>query len=821
MAAETLQLEIRGMDCASCMPKVGRALEHLPSVTPINLDYFSGTANLRYDPDTITTTAIIAYVARATGFGVKALSGESGGVSATTVTLSLLFSSMPPSEAFDDFDTQICSNPHIIEISFPVDAHNSRRPREVLQQFKPFGAALVPPGKDGNLDMAMRDLISVGFRTLACAILSIPVLVLAWAKLPSRPILYGAISAGFTTLIQALAFPIISSACRSVVYLHQADMSVFVAISTLTAYLFSIISYAFEVSGRPFATAFFETSALLVTLIFLGRTMSAATRRSTGSALRELQKLQPTDVLLLSDGETRPQSIDSRLLYYGDIIRIPPETRIATDGLVVAGSSDVDESSITGESVALSKRPGSRLIAGTLNLGGTLDVQVTRLTHENSLSRITSVVRQAQSSRSPIQHLSDRLAAMILPVAAAAACIAFLVWVFVGRYGRHQSATTSSVNALTYAIAILAISCPCAIGLAVPVVVSVAIRIGIREGILFHSADALETTRHINVIAFDKTGTLSQGKFTVERAEILVEGAEWVVDALVKDNKHPISQGVHRLLSARLSAKTQLREGALVDIVSLPGKGIKASLSGFTVLGGSADFTCVSSHPLYSDLCSSGLTVFTVTLGGQPIAFFGLADTPRPDASALVAELTRRGKDVIILSGDTPSAVHYLATAIGIPLENTYPACSPEDKDAAIAALQAKGRKVRFVGDGTNDGPALSRADMALAIGGGSDVALTAASAVLLGSDLHRGVIALLDISKAARMHARLALVWCLLYNVFAILLASGVLIKFRIEPRWAGIGEVVSIVPVFAVGLGLDLRWRWRRLYLAAGNSN
>lgn len=455
------------MDCASCMPKVARALSQLPSVTPTNLDYYGGTAELRYDPETIDPAAIMTYVARATGFGIKALSGNLGGGGSTIVTLPLLFPTIPPPTAFDGFDAQIGSNPRLVEVLFPVHIDGPHRPREVLEHFKPFGAELVAAGSNNNRDMATHDLINVSLRTIACATLSLPVLVLAWANLPPRPVLYGAISVGFTTLIQIVAFPIVSSACRSILYLHQADMAVLVAISTLTAYVFSVVSYAFEAAGRPFASAFFETSALLVTLIFFGRTISAATRRSTGSVLHELQRLQPTEVLLLSDEKNPPQSIDSRLLYYGDIIRITPDTRIATDGLVVAGSSDADESSVTGESVAVAKQPGSRLIAGTLNLGGTLDVQVTQLTYENSLSRITALVRQAQSSRSPIQDLSDRLAAVVLPVAMVSACLAFVVWVLVGLYGRHQSATSSSVNALTYAIAILVISCPCAIGLAV------------------------------------------------------------------------------------------------------------------------------------------------------------------------------------------------------------------------------------------------------------------------------------------------------------------------------------------------------------------
>jgi Cu2+-exporting ATPase len=229
-------------------------------------------------------------------------------------------------------------------------------------------------------------------------------------------------------------------------------------------------------------------------------------------------------------------------------------------------------------------------------------------------------------------------------------------------------------------------------------------------------------------------------------------------------------------------------------------------------MGGNPTFTGTCEHPTVLELSSSGLSLFTVTLAGQPIAFFGLADTPRPEVGPLIAELVQRGKQVMIMSGDTPSAVHRLADIVGVPSSNVFAAHTPEDKDTAIVAMQAQGQRVCFIGDGTNDAPALSHADVSLAIAAGSDVALAAADAVLLGSDLKRGVLALLDIATAARVHARWALGWCVFYSVFAILLAAGAFVKVRIEPRWAGIGEIVSVVPVVTIGFLLDWRWKWAR---------
>ncbi|CAA7269956.1 unnamed protein product [Cyclocybe aegerita] len=813
---EKLRLEVRGMDCPDCTPKVLRALSHLPSVHGCSIDYFSGMAELYHDPESISPSAIASYVARATGFGVRPLTNLANGESAI-VTLPLSFAVKPPAEAFAGLDTAPGSDPCVVDISFPVSPDKPQRPRDILAQFKPYGAELAPNAPRGERDNATRDLINVGLRTLASAILSTPILVLAWADLPPRPVLHGAISVALATGIQLLGYSILSSAFRSILYLRQIDLSVLVAVSTLIAYLFSVIAYAFEVAGRSFSAPFFETTALLVTLILLGRTIAAATRQSTMSALRELERLQPNDVLLLS-GESNSMTVtlDSRLLFYGDVIRIPPDTRIATDGIIISGSSDVDESSITGESVAVPKETGNRVIASTLNLNGTLDVQVTRLIHENSLSRITMLVKHAQMTRaaqSPVQDLADRLSAWILPIATFAAFTAFVVWVLVGIYVIHLSKTAASVDALTYMIAVFVVSCPCAVGLAVPMVISRSIRIALKEGVLFRSPTVLQLANNVDTLVFDKTGTLTQGLFSVERVEVLVKGAEPLIMALIKDNKHPISQGVYRYLTSQrpsTGGKELLEKGGVQvsDIVSLPGKGIKATIQGFPLLGGSPSFTGACNHPISVELQTSGLSLFSVTLAGQPLVIFGLVDTPRPEAKTLLNELKKRGKKVVIMSGDTPSSVHRLAETLGLPSTDVFSGCTPEDKDTSIAALQAKGSRVCFIGDGTNDAPALSRADVSLAVASGSEVALGAAGAVLLGSDLNRGVLTLLHIARDAKRHCLLALGWCVVYNVFAILLASGVFVKVRIEPRWAGVGEVVSVLPVIGVAFLLDVKW-------------
>jgi Cu2+-exporting ATPase len=327
--------------------------------------------------------------------------------------------------------------------------------------------------------------------------------------------------------------------------------------------------------------------------------------------------------------------------------------------------------------------------------------------------------------------------------------------------------------------------------------------------VLFRSPEALQRAHNVGVIVFDKTGTLSRGIFTLERTEILAHGVDKIILPLTSTNEHPISKAVFAHVSVDLKCPPSTTP---LKIVSLPGMGVKTTLAGYPLLGGSAQFTGAAQHPLVQELTSLGLTLFTVTVAGELVAAFGLSDTPRPDARALLAELAARRKRVFLLSGDNPGAVARFAATLQLPTGDVEAACAPADKAAFVKALQERGQRVCFVGDGTNDAPALAQADVALCVAAGADVAVAAAGALVAGENLHRGVLGALDVATHAHQHMLLALGWCVVYNVAALLFASGALVRVRIEPRWAGLGELVSVVPVVIVGVALDVRWRWRR---------
>jgi Cu2+-exporting ATPase len=479
----------------------------------------------------------------------------------------------------------------------------------------------------------------------------------------------------------------------------------------------------------------------------------------------------------------------------------------------MVGISEIEESSATGESIPVLKRPGDLVRAGTLNLDGILDVQITSLVHENSLAKVTALVNEAQASRSRFQDLANRLSAIILPVATVVALTSFLVWLLVNRVGRKHSWLDSAVDAITYAIAVMAVSCPCALGLAVPTVVSAVMQVGIREGVFFRSAEALQRGHGIDIVAFDKTGTLSQGAFAVTTSHFILPEVLPLVLGLTSSNAHPVSIAVASHLEAEDPSDD--KAPAIEGLTIIPGSGVSAMYRGYPLLAGNHTFTGTTNHPLVAAYMASGLTILTVTLGHHLVASYGLADCPRAGSQDLIKQLTAKGKQVIMLSGDHSGAVRSFAERIDLPLSNAKASCTPADKASIIASYQKEGLKVCFVGDGINDSVAMSTADISLSLVAGSEIAKASSDAILLGNDLKRSVLSALDATETCHLHIVTAIGWCVVYAILAILFASGAFVKVRIAPQWAGLGEVVSILPVVATAAALPATWKikmWKR---------
>jgi Cu2+-exporting ATPase len=641
--------------------------------------------------------------------------------------------------------------------------------------------------------------------TLSSTLLTIPVLILSWAPLPKHEILYGAISLGLATIVQTvIAGPFYVKALKALFFSHMIEMDLLIVLSTSVAFAYSVIAYAYLASGSPLSTGlFFETSTLLVTLIMVGRYISVWARQKAIESICTTSIQNPT-ALLVDPKSHQELEIDARLLQYQDTFKVLPETPIVTDGVIVTGDTEVDESLITGEAKLVTKQPGMSVTAGSINYSGTIVVALTHLPHENTIQTIGDLVDEAKSSKPPIHEIADRVAAIFVPAILAITIIIFITWVAVGVARQQRRAEDASIIAMTYAISALIVSCPCAIGLAVPMVVAIAGGIAAKHGLILKSSGTIEIARSVSHVVFDKTGTLTEGKLAVvtesyptNQSDILAP----MIAGLAASSKHPVSVAMFAHMEALGVQALQFN-----NTLNVVGSGIEAIWNGKIVRGGNPYWMGVESLPFVHENLSQGLTMFCVTIDGSLVTAFGLKDSLRHDAVKVIDELKSRSTQISILSGDNEEAVRSTAGLLGIPQSHVRYQCTPSDKQQYVAEM-VRGQKniVMFCGDGTNDAGALAQASIGMHMNGGTDIAQNAADVVLMHPSLSR-ILVLVDLSKAFHRCVISNFLWSFIYNVVAILLAAGAFPYARISPQFAGLGEVVSVLPVIAIAMLLRL---------------
>lgn len=531
----------------------------------------------------------------------------------------------------------------------------------------------------------------------------------------------------------------------------------------------------------------------------------AKVRAVSAVSLRSLQS--NTAWLIEQDGTTN--KIDARLLQFGDIVRIPPHSNIVTDGKVVSGESAADESMVTGESTPVRKEPGDRVVAGTVNGSGCVDVKIARLPGDNSIADIATLVENAVAAKPRIQDLADKVASRFIPAVIGISVIVFVVWIPVAVEVRNQNAGGAFGTAITYAIAVLAISCPCALGLAVPMVLVIAGGVAAKAGVIIKAADVIERGYQATDVVFDKTGTLTTGTLEVTDEHVEMEklgdfAVTSLACSLVEDNDHPVSKAVAEHIIRRNGSATRV---SLTSKQSIPGAGIQAQLTNSTIKAGNPYWLQLEDHDKVKQVLAAGVTCFCVTIDGELAQIFGLRSQLREEAKAVIEHLQSRGITCHIVSGDAPRAVESVAQLLGVHPMNTVSRSSPAEKQKYVQDLQAVGKRVVFVGDGTNDAVAIAQANVGVQIGSASDVTNAVADVVLLGG--LEGILTLLNISKRAFGRIRFNFIWTGVYNTLAILLAAGAFVKVRIPPGYAGLGEIVSIAPVILAAVSLALKWK------------
>lgn len=672
-----------------------------------------------------------------------------------------------------------------------------------MRDLLPSAYKLAPPAPDPSLTVGKKRLVTTTLLFALSAIFTIPIVVLSWAHTPVPRETREIISLVLATFVQAIAVPeFYIGAVKSLVFSRIIEMDMLVVISITAAYFYSVVAFAlYEVGITVKEAAFFETSSLLITLVLLGRLVAASARLRAVSAV-SLRSLQAeTTQVVQANGQI--VDLDARLLQFGDTFQIPAHTRVVTDGNIVSGTSAVDESMLTGESSPVPKQPGDTVIAGTVNGPSLLVARLTRLPGANSITDIANLVENALGAKPRIQDLADKVASWFIPAVVVIALITFVVWIIIALKLRGENAGGAIGTAITYGIAVLAISCPCALGLAVPMVLVIAGGVAARTGVVIKEADALERGYKTTDVVFDKTGTLTRGDLTVAHVSssltpnVTEEDALVLTSTLVGGNSHPVSLAI----SLHLKDHKNLQLPP-TDIVSVRGAGIEAHWKSSSVKAGNPYWTLTDNDPSVRSIIEAGMTAFCVTIDGSLVLSFGLTSTLRDEASSVIQTLQRRSITCHVVSGDTTESVRNIASRIGIEAENVAARHSPAQKMEYVKRLQSEGRVVLFCGDGTNDAVAVAQANVGVQIGAASDVTNGVCDVTLLGG--LEGIVTLLGISDRAFTRITFNFAWTAIYNVFAILLASGALVVFRIPPAYAGLGEVVSVCPVIAAAVTL-----------------
>ncbi|MDX3308159.1 heavy metal translocating P-type ATPase [Streptomyces sp. ME08-AFT2] len=757
---------MRGLAWASQQSTVAAALGRRPGVLQVEANPVAQSATVVFDPRRTSLAQLRRWVTEC-GY-------HCAGQSVPSHVCDPMAEPDPAVEAAED--RQGTHEGHAARVAAPTaPAGHAKRVEHVAAEAPAEAERMPTPhelmGHGGNESMSMAAMVAdMRNRFLVALLFSIPIVIWSpigedvfgldvpvpfglrqdvWALLLSLPVIFYSCSIFFDGAVRALRA-------------RTLDMMVLVAVAVGSGWTYSLI---ITLTGG--GDVFYEAATVLASFVLLGHWFEMRARGGANDAIRTLLDLAPPKALVVRGGE--PVEVPTAEVVVGDLLLVRPGAKIAVDGLVEAGESDVDESMVTGESLPVHKAPGAQVVGATINANGTLRVRATKVGSDTALAQIVKLVQEAQNSKAPGQRLADRAAFWLVFVALIGGAATLAVWLL---------ATDRSLGtAMLFAITVVVITCPDALGLATPTAIMVGTGLGARRGVLFKNAVALEASAGIQTVVMDKTGTLTKGEPEVTD---LIAFPGWdegellrLVAAVERESEHPLAEAVVRYADSRAVDAVSARH-----FENVPGHGATAVVDGHRVAVGNRRLAMREGVHLgqlaaqREKLAATGRTVVIAAVDGRAAGLIGIADAPRETSAAAVAELHALGVEVVMLTGDNQATAERIADRLGI--DTVIAEVLPGDKAAKVAELQRGGRKVAMVGDGVNDAPALAQADLGIAIGAGTDVAIETADLVLMRSD-PLDVPTALRIGRATLRKMRQNLGWAIGYNAIALPIAAGV----------------------------------------------